>query len=145
MKNPLQISWYAILLHTSSLSCLYHRSLSPCSALFAWLISHDWKYCWLIWWERKILFIGWKSTAYKPNKLKRTGRTQDWLRSCSMFWLYWFPYKQKKLDYKVIATRSEPHTMIHASCAMARKSRPCHGCAPARTSHVSSTERARRA
>ena len=24
--------------------------------------------------ERKILFVGWKSTAYKPNKSKRTGR-----------------------------------------------------------------------
>ena len=36
--------------------------------LFAWLISHGWKYCWLICRERKILFIGWKSTAYKPNE-----------------------------------------------------------------------------
>jgi len=36
--------------------------------LFAWLISHGWKYCWLICCERKILFIGWKSTAYKPSE-----------------------------------------------------------------------------
>ena len=28
--------------------------------MFAWLISHDWKYCWLICCERKILFVGWK-------------------------------------------------------------------------------------
>ena len=30
------------------------------NALFAWLISHGWKYCWLICCERKILFVGWK-------------------------------------------------------------------------------------
>ena len=29
-------------------------------ALFAWLISHGWKYCWLICCERKILFVSWK-------------------------------------------------------------------------------------
>ena len=34
--------------------------------MFAWLISQDWKYCWLICCERKILFIDWKSTPYKP-------------------------------------------------------------------------------
>ena len=32
-------------------------------ALFGWLISHDWKYCWLICCKRKILFVGWKSTV----------------------------------------------------------------------------------
>jgi len=37
-------------------------------ALFAWLISHGWKYCWLICCERKILFVGWKGTAYKPSE-----------------------------------------------------------------------------
>jgi len=36
--------------------------------LFAWLISHGWKYCWLICCERKILFVGWKSTAYKASE-----------------------------------------------------------------------------
>ena len=37
-------------------------------ALFAWLITHGWKYCWLICYERKILFVGWKSTTYKPSE-----------------------------------------------------------------------------
>ena len=36
--------------------------------MFAWLINHGWKYCWLICYERKILFIGWKNTAYKPSE-----------------------------------------------------------------------------
>jgi hypothetical protein len=31
------------------------------SVLFAWLKSYSWKYCSLICWERKTLFIGWKS------------------------------------------------------------------------------------
>jgi len=48
--------------------------ITPCLFGLVWLISHGWKYCWLIWCERKILFIGWKSMAYKSNKLKRTGR-----------------------------------------------------------------------
>ena len=52
--------------HTSYINCPVR--------LGVWLISHSWKYCWLIWCERKILFVGWKSTAYKPNKPKRTGR-----------------------------------------------------------------------
>jgi len=32
------------------------------------VISHGWKYCWLICCGRKILFVGWKSTAYKPSE-----------------------------------------------------------------------------
>jgi len=43
-------------------------SLSAEHALFAWLISYGWKYRWLICWKRKILFVGWKSTAYKPKR-----------------------------------------------------------------------------
>ena len=47
-----------------------HMQISdlPTLVLFAWLISHDWKYCWLIYCERKILFVSWKSTAYKPSE-----------------------------------------------------------------------------
>jgi len=41
---------------------------TPGSFGLVWLISRSWKYYWLIWCERKILFVGWKSTAYKPNK-----------------------------------------------------------------------------
>jgi len=39
-------------------------ALSACAfpvliiALFAWLISHGGKYCWLICYEKKILFVG---------------------------------------------------------------------------------------
>ena len=47
---------------------------SSCSFRLVWLISHGWKYCWLIWYERKILFVSWKNTTYKPNKPKRTRR-----------------------------------------------------------------------
>ena len=47
---------------------------SSCSFGLVWLISHGWKYCWLIWCERKILFVSWKRIAYKPNKTKRTER-----------------------------------------------------------------------
>ena len=32
------------------------------------LVSHSWKYCWLICCERKILFVDWKNTAYKSNE-----------------------------------------------------------------------------
>ena len=48
---------------------------SPCSLRFVWLIRHNRKYCWLIWCERKIMFVGWKSMAYKPNKSKQ----KEWL------------------------------------------------------------------
>ena len=48
--------------------------LSPCSFGLVWLISHGWKYRCLIWCERKVLFVGSKSTIYKPNKPKRTWR-----------------------------------------------------------------------
>jgi hypothetical protein len=37
-------------------------------ALLAWLKSHGWKYFSLIYCERKILFVGWKSTAYKTSE-----------------------------------------------------------------------------
>ena len=37
-------------------------------ALFTSQIRHGWKYCWLICCERKLLFIDWKSTTYKPNE-----------------------------------------------------------------------------
>ena len=37
-------------------------------APFVWLISHDWKYCWLICCERKIIFVRWKSTDYKTSE-----------------------------------------------------------------------------
>jgi len=33
---------------------------------FIWLISHDWKYCWLIFFKRRILFIGWKIRLISP-------------------------------------------------------------------------------
>jgi hypothetical protein len=33
-----------------------------------WLKSHGWKYYSLICYERKTLFVGWKSTAYKISK-----------------------------------------------------------------------------
>ena len=33
-----------------------------------WLKSHGWKYRWLICCERKILFVCWKSMAYKPSE-----------------------------------------------------------------------------
>ena len=46
----------------------WHAANLSCIALFAWLISHSWKYCWLIYCERKIMFIGWKNTAYKLNE-----------------------------------------------------------------------------
>jgi len=40
------------------------------------LIDHlPWKYCWLICCEKKILFVGWKSTAYKPSE------HGDWLQA----------------------------------------------------------------
>ena len=32
---------------------------SSCSFGLVWLINHGWKYCWLIWYERKILFVDW--------------------------------------------------------------------------------------
>ena len=38
------------------------------NALFVWLIRHGWKYYWLICCERKILFVGWKNTAYKSSE-----------------------------------------------------------------------------
>ena len=53
---------------------LASQTYLPCSFGLFWLISHGWKYYWLIWCERKLLFIDWKSTAYKSNKPKRTGR-----------------------------------------------------------------------
>jgi len=31
------------------------------------LISYGWKYCWLIYYKRKILFIMWKRITYKPS------------------------------------------------------------------------------
>jgi hypothetical protein len=37
------------------------------NVLFTWLKSHGWKYCSLICGERKILFVGWKSTTYKTT------------------------------------------------------------------------------
>ena len=46
-------------------------------ALFAWLISHDWKYCRLIYCEKKILFVGWKSTAYKSSEQGDTRVEED--------------------------------------------------------------------
>jgi len=49
------------------------RCTVTCSIGLDGLIRHDWKYCWLIWCERKILFVDWKSMTYKPNKYKRTG------------------------------------------------------------------------
>ena len=42
--------------------------LLAATALFAWLIGHGWKYGWLICCERKILFVDWKSTVYKPSE-----------------------------------------------------------------------------
>ena len=47
---------------------------TPCSFGLICLISHGWNYSWLIWCERKILFVGWKSTTYKWNKPKRKFR-----------------------------------------------------------------------
>ena len=32
---------------------------SSCSFGLVWLLSHGWKYCWLVWCERKILLIVW--------------------------------------------------------------------------------------
>jgi hypothetical protein len=51
-------------------------------ALFIWLKSYGWKYCSLICCERKILFVGWKSTAYKTSeydlKWKQKGESEEW-------------------------------------------------------------------
>ena len=63
--------WYYIQLLAWWSMLLWNRQLNSESkdfALFAWLISHGWKYCWLICCERKILFVGWKSTTYKPSE-----------------------------------------------------------------------------
>ena len=50
-----------------------HTDNRPVRLGFVWLISHDWKYCWLIWCERKILFIDWKNMTYNSNKPKQKG------------------------------------------------------------------------
>jgi hypothetical protein len=39
------------------------------------LKSHGWKYCLLIYYERKILFVGWKSTAYNERGRRNTRET----------------------------------------------------------------------
>ena len=52
--------------------------ICPHSFGHVWLVSYDWKYCYLIWCERKILFIDWKSTIYRLDKHKRTWRL--WVR-----------------------------------------------------------------
>ena len=60
--------------------------------LFAWLISYDWKYCWLIYCERKILFVCWKSTAYKPSEQGDNQNTSQHMIICVVhipyIWLY---------------------------------------------------------
>jgi len=60
-KNLKQTMYFLLRAKTSS-------KIWPPTALFVWLISHDWKYCWLICCERKILFVDWKSMAYKLNE-----------------------------------------------------------------------------
>ena len=47
-----------------------------------------WKYCWLICYEKKILFVGWKSTAYKPSE---HGVFQPWVVHCIALVLHWLP------------------------------------------------------
>jgi len=47
-----------------------------------WLISHGWKYCWLVWCERKILFKPWIINQIWTNKPKRT--------SCRYMVNWWF-------------------------------------------------------
>ena len=54
----------------STVLSIFQRKRRP-MVLIAWLISHDWKYYWLIYCERKILFVGWKSTT---NKLSEGGK-----------------------------------------------------------------------
>ena len=61
--------------HTNILFLWISRNLwniSKLYALFAWLISHGWKYCWLICCERKILFVGWK-----VQLISQTNRAYD--------------------------------------------------------------------
>ena len=41
-----------------------------------WLISHGWKYRWLVWCERKTLFKPWIISHIRANKPKRTGWLQ---------------------------------------------------------------------
>ena len=74
----LRISGFPAPVHTSSVlwimstpwpkKPLYGQPNLGIFAPFAWQISHGWKYCWLICYERKIQFVGWKSTAYKPSE-----------------------------------------------------------------------------
>ena len=45
---------------------------SPCSFGLVWLPSHDWKYCWLIWCERKIL-----SVAEKVRLISQTSPSEQ--------------------------------------------------------------------
>jgi len=75
-----ELNSFLLLVHRSHLRSIFHPHPPmtevhgpPCSLELVWLIIHGWKYYWLIWCERKILFIGWKSMAYKPNKPKWTG------------------------------------------------------------------------
>ena len=57
------VSYYHKLAHTMFEFCLVGWQCSsiqaPCSFGLVWLISHGWKYCWLVWCERKIMFVGW--------------------------------------------------------------------------------------
>ena len=53
---------------SSCKSIVICQQIMGVNALFAWLISHGWKYCWLIYCKRKILFVGCKNTAYKLNE-----------------------------------------------------------------------------
>jgi len=64
--SPVPLVWWTG--HTCGISAL------SCSFGLVWLINHGWKYYWLIWYERKILFIDWKSMTYKTNKPKRMWR-----------------------------------------------------------------------
>jgi hypothetical protein len=69
-------------------------------AHFAWLISHDWKYCSLICFEREILFVRWKSMTYKISEQGR------WMiyHSSTKIWLTFFPLDWTNSCIAVVAS-----------------------------------------
>ena len=45
---------------TSTSFLRHNQTMGNHFVLFTWLISHNWKYCWLIYCKKKILFVDWK-------------------------------------------------------------------------------------
>jgi hypothetical protein len=64
--------WYRVQFQSS---ILFHRRSGY--ALFAWLKSRNWKYYLLICCEKKIMFVAWKSMAYKTSEQDASQKETD--------------------------------------------------------------------